>query len=271
MRRPCLTTSITTSPRPAPSAMRTPISSRSNRPPSRNMSERAALKARAVTTLVGSKPRSKSTSDTKLRSSSPAAVRNTTASAICPTASAACIRFAPTSPKPPAGSGLPSLRMRAGSTWEEASAGTVPKTRPLFAQARYARLELEPRPVPKEQQLAVRESRPQGSRTPAARPPHAHDRLGVRVGQRSEQQAVNQAERRGVRADADGEQRDDRQRRGGGLAPNAAEREQNVAPEIVDPTAGAGVSVHFLRGRELGAGATRPGRVAGLAGRTPAR
>ena len=84
---------------------------------------------RAPTTLAGSKPRSRVTSATKLRSSSPAPVSSTSASATCVTASAACPRLARSRPKPPAEAPV-SLRVRAGSTRDQASAGAVPNSRP---------------------------------------------------------------------------------------------------------------------------------------------
>ena len=84
----------------------------------------------ATTTLAVSSPRSRVTNATKLRSSSPAPVRRTRASAICTTASPACPRFVRRRPRPPPAPPCPALRVRAASTRDQARAGAAPNSRP---------------------------------------------------------------------------------------------------------------------------------------------
>ena len=82
----------------------------------------------AVTTFVGSNPRSRVTNSTKLRKSRPAPVKRTSASATCTTASTACPRFFRRLPKPPAPCPVSSVRVR--SARDQARAGAVPNSRP---------------------------------------------------------------------------------------------------------------------------------------------
>ena len=89
-----------------------------------------------------------------------------------------------------------------------------------------------PRVGPQPAQLRVRQRR----RPRSVRPylAHEHDRLRVGIRQRTEQQAVDDAEQRGVRADAQREHEHHRAREAG-AAPQAAGGVAHVAPQIVEP------------------------------------
>ena len=103
-------------------------------PPSLAETPGAPIETLIRTTCVGSNPRSRVTNATKLRSSSPAPVKRTTASAICATASPVCPRFVRRRPGPPPVAPCPAARARGRSTRDHATAGAVPNRRPTATE-----------------------------------------------------------------------------------------------------------------------------------------